>query len=99
MARGPLAEKNRKRFLRNKQDPRHGTANGYSNLGCRCKRTPAGHPGHPDGCTGAWRDQHLVYMHSHPEQRRKLADRNFKARGIKRRTPYVERPERWREVA
>lgn len=99
MARGPLAEKNRRRFLRNRQDPRHGTSNGYSNLGCRCKWVPEGHPGHWRGCTGAWADRHLEYMHNNPKQRKLQAERNLKARGVKRQRPYVERPDRWRDIA
>jgi len=33
-------------------DPRHGTTNGYGNLGCRCER-----------CRQANRENHLAYMH------------------------------------
>lgn len=38
-------------------DPRHGTANGYHNLGCRCRP-----------CQLAWNETHLAYMRRHPEQ-------------------------------
>ena len=38
-------------------DRRHGTANGYKNLGCRC-----------DPCTEGWREVHQGYMERHPEQ-------------------------------
>jgi hypothetical protein len=37
-------------------DPRHGTANGYTNLKCRCER-----------CTVAWRDYHFEWMRAHPD--------------------------------
>lgn len=87
MAALTVKERNRRRFLRDKSDPRHGTANGYVNLTCRCQR-----------CRAAWADYHLVYLHTHPEQRRKLADRNLALRGSKRQRPYTERPERWRKV-
>ena len=41
-------------------DPRHGTINGYNNLGCRCRR-----------CTDANSVSHAAYMNQHPEQRAK----------------------------
>jgi hypothetical protein len=34
-------------------DPRHGTVNGYSNLGCRCPE-----------CRQAWTEYHYDYMHA-----------------------------------
>lgn len=36
-------------------DPRHGTANGYNNLGCRCPE-----------CTEAWAVSHCRYMNADP---------------------------------
>jgi hypothetical protein len=54
-------------------DPRHGTRNGYDNLGCHC---PA--------CTEAFRIAHLEYMHSDPERLRKHAERE-RIRKAKRR--------------
>lgn len=39
----PDAAQRRAAFAANGDDPRHGTANGYRNLGCRCPR-----------CTAAW---------------------------------------------
>lgn len=41
-------------------DPRHGTSNGYTNLGCHCPP-----------CTAAWAKAHVAYMDRHPEQREK----------------------------
>lgn len=45
-------------------DPRHGTVNGYTNLGCRC---PA--------CTRSNADRMRDYMNRHPEQREKHRQR------------------------
>jgi hypothetical protein len=45
-------------------DPRHGTSNGYSNLGCRC----------PD-CTQAWREYHYKWMRAKPYRLRDHAHR------------------------
>ena len=45
-------------------DPRHGTDNGYSNLGCRCQP-----------CRDAFNVRMLVYFQTHPEQRRKKRER------------------------
>lgn len=47
-------------FYRNPDDSRHGSTNGYNNLGCRCQR-----------CKDAWAADHLRYMDAHPEQREK----------------------------
>lgn len=91
MPRSAEAEKRRQKFLKDPSDPRHGTPNGYSNLGCRGKACGG-------ACQAAWADRHLEYMHSHPEQRVKQADRNMIYRGVERRTPYEERPHTWREV-
>lgn len=44
-------------------DPRHGTTNGYRNLGCRC-----------DACRAANAARQLAYMRAHPEQRAKQRD-------------------------
>lgn len=55
-------------------DPRHGTTNGYSNLGCHCDR-----------CKAAWAKDHLNYMHSSPEQQEKARLRE-RARRERRRT-------------
>lgn len=38
------------------RDPRHGTANGYRNYGCRCR-----------GCREAWRISHISKRLRHPE--------------------------------
>lgn len=51
-------------FRADPDDPRHGSANGYGNLRCRCDR-----------CTAAWAVYHGNYMHAHPEQREKHRDR------------------------
>lgn len=45
-------------------DPRHGTTNGYSNLGCRC-----------DECKTAHADYHREYMHGDPDRLRRHANR------------------------
>ena len=54
-------------------DPRHGTYNGYINLGCRC-----------EPCREAHRVEHLRYMHAHPAQverhREYMRDRRAKQR-------------------
>lgn len=55
-------------FVLSPDDPRHGTANGYNNLGCRCRP-----------CTDAWNANHRAYMDRHPEQREKAAARGRKA--------------------
>ena len=80
--RGPKAEAARKRFWDNPDDPRHGTTNGYGNLGCRCER-----------CTEAWRVRHLTYMHADPERMVKHAERELKRRGVDRQKPYKVRPQ------
>ena len=84
---GERAAANREAFWENPKDPRHGTPNGYSNLGCGC-----------DPCTAAWADYHLAYMRRHPEQRERAADRNIDLRGGTRTRPYAPRPERWRDL-
>lgn len=43
-------------------DHRHGTANGYNNLKCRCPE-----------CTSAWAMYHLQIMHADPERMKKHA--------------------------
>ena len=52
-------------FRANTADPRHGTPNGYCNLGCRCQR-----------CTEGWRVDHLAYMQQRPEQAARQRDRD-----------------------
>lgn len=47
-------------FRADPTDVRHGTANGYSNLDCRCAR-----------CRAAWNVAFRAYLDSHPEQREK----------------------------
>ena len=59
-------------FYRNPADPRHGTTNGYNNLGCRC-----------EPCRKAWGDDHVIYMHRNPEQRRKAVEREREATALK----------------
>lgn len=44
-------------FRANPDDPRHGSVNGYSNLGCKC-----------DPCKAAWKAAHWRYMQANPEQ-------------------------------
>ena len=81
----PLGEKalaNRKKFLKNRRDPRHGTPNGYCNLGCHCKR-----------CTAAWRKKHYEYMHSDPKRIRRHAENELKRKGVKRQVPYRSKSE------
>lgn len=73
-------------FWNDPSDPRHGTTNGYSNLRCRCEL-----------CTEAWRQYHLVYMHSHPEQLERHSDYMHRIRGKETRKPYVPQPHRWAE--
>ncbi len=51
-------------FRADPEDPRHGSINGYDNLACRCDR-----------CTESKRVTHLAYMHTHPEQGKRQADR------------------------
>lgn len=60
-------EANRRWYLANKDRPRPIVSHGVSGYqrGCRC-----------DSCRSAWRDYHRVWMHAHPEQRRKHADRS-----------------------
>ena len=76
---GPKALANRAKFRRNRKDPRHGTANGYGNLGCKCKR-----------CTTAWNAQHKRYMHEDPARLKKHADREMVRRTgkVKRKIAY-----------
>lgn len=45
-------------------DPRHGTDNGYRNLGCRCAR-----------CREAHHIEQNDWMHRHPEQQEKKRQR------------------------
>jgi hypothetical protein len=58
----------------NPDDPRHGTDNGYKNLGCRCDR-----------CTEAWRVYREAWMHADPERMRKHAQRARWYRAAKRK--------------
>jgi len=48
----PDAAQRRAEFAADPADPRHGTANGYRNLGCRCER-----------CTQAWTDYSRTRTH------------------------------------
>lgn len=52
-------------------DPRHGTLNGYGNLGCHCP-----------GCTEAHRVNHFRYMHADPSRlaRHRARERERNAR-------------------
>jgi hypothetical protein len=84
---GERREANRLAFYANPDDERHGTPNGYNNLGCRC--TP---------CTAANTEYHLAYMRRSPEQRVKAADSNLRRAGRERKTEYQERPHLWREL-
>jgi len=87
---GEVRDRNREKFLSDPTDPRHGTPNGYSNLGCRGEIC--------DGaCTRANTNYHLDFMHRHPEHREKAADSNMRRLGKTRQSPYTERPERWKE--
>lgn len=52
-------------------DPRHGTTNGYGNLGCRCQP-----------CRDAWSVWHLEYMQRTPSQRWKGKVRERARRGV-----------------
>lgn len=47
------------------KDPRHGTLNGYTNLGCNCAK-----------CKAANTANQNRYMRSNPEQREKHRDRS-----------------------
>lgn len=67
-------------FWDNPEDDRHGTVNGYSNLGCPCEL-----------CREAWRKKHLEYMHRGDNLQRH-ADRQMARRGVERRVPYTPRP-------
>ena len=78
---GPKALATRKKFQENLDDPRHGSTNGYGNLGCRCEK-----------CTEAWRVRHLTYMHGKPDRMVKHAEREMKRRGAERQRPYKARP-------
>jgi hypothetical protein len=62
-------------FRANPNDPRHGTANGYSNLKCRC-----------DGCTAAWRDYHREWMNADPARLKAHARRQAYQHHLKRRS-------------
>jgi hypothetical protein len=53
-------EAQKRAFQADLSDPRHGSVNGYTNLGCRCKG--------PGSCTEAWRLDHFDYMHAKPER-------------------------------
>lgn len=57
-----------KEFWDDPSDVRHGTPNGYSNLGCRCER-----------CRKAATQAHYRYMHADPERLKKHADRRMAA--------------------
>lgn len=56
-------------------DPRHGTANGYSNLKCRCER-----------CTNAWAVWHREWETADPNRMRRKAQRRRLYDAAKRRT-------------
>lgn len=53
----------RPRIADNPDDPRHGTANGYGNLGCRCLR-----------CCAANTANHYAWEHADPARLRRKAD-------------------------
>lgn len=63
-------------------DPRHGTSNGYINLGCRCQP-----------CRDAHAAKHREYMRTHPEQREKARLRELASRG---RPPAPRKQSDWR---
>jgi hypothetical protein len=86
-ALGPKAEANRKKFYENPDDPRHGSTNGYGNLGCKCER-----------CTKAWAERHLKYMHEDPDRMRRHAEREMKRRGIQRKRAYKPKPPKIKET-
>jgi hypothetical protein len=71
-------------FWDNAKDLRHGTVNGYSNLHCRCNY-----------CREAWRQYHLVYMHTHPEQRERHSKWMSQYRGYPGNSEYRENPTMW----
>jgi hypothetical protein len=52
-------------------DPRHGTANGYSNLKCRCAP-----------CTAAWAEYHRQWVSRKPASRREHRRRERLRRGM-----------------
>ncbi len=55
-------------------DPRHGSANGYGNLGCRCKPCCAANTAH-----------HYTYMHGDPTRMERHAARERARNAAKRR--------------
>lgn len=62
----------KKKTKKKKKIP-HGTANGYNNYGCRCKR-----------CKKAWAKTMYEYKERHPEARVRASD-NMRARYYKKR--------------
>ena len=60
-------------------DPRHGTTNGYRNLGCRCPL-----------CRAAQNDDLATYLDAHPEQREAHRARQKRlAAGRRRQLPPI----------
>lgn len=73
-------------------DPRHGTVNGYCNL--QCGRQSDGSPRRACmPCKEAWREKHLHYMQTHPEQYERHAEYERNKREKKRQqfgVPYEQ---------
>lgn len=68
----PVAVEQRKAAFRaNPADPRHGSANGYSNLNCRCQP-----------CRDAWAARIADYYVRHPEQVHAKKMRSRASRGV-----------------
>ena len=63
-------EQRKAAFRDDPNDPRHGTANGYANLNCRCQP-----------CRDAWAAAHDAYLNRHPEQRIAATLRERRRRG------------------
>lgn len=62
-------------------DPRHGTSNGYGNLGCRC-----------DLCRAAWA-RYIVKLGHNRENMRRVRQRQAEAAGRSLR-PYKTQPKK-----
>jgi hypothetical protein len=76
MSSDTVRQDTKERFWNDPNDPRHGSTNGYNNLGCRCM-----------WCRHAWNMRQKAYMQAHPEQREKARkrERYRKARQIQQR--------------
>ena len=70
-----MAKRDRRGIDPGDGDPRHGTANGYNNLLCRC-----------DDCREAWRVRHRKYMHGDSERavRHRERQSEYRARKAKK---------------